>query len=137
VPPCWLGGQHVTPHARSGDLLVQLAEQFVIGARVALVVLLLGLGAQLDPQALFVVGLVGLDDGLVVEVPALPALRRPQHPVPLGTRGADRRQGVPARHEHWFGLPSLQVGAPQLDWPDTSAVADGQVADDVAGQRHG
>ena len=61
-----LGGQHVAAHPGAGDLLVQLAD----AARhrrvppVGLVVVSLGLGAQLDPQALFVVGLVGLDDGL-------------------------------------------------------------------------
>ena len=106
------GGEHIAAHPRAGDLLIQFADQLVISGRVlsgrvGLVVLLLGLGAQFDPHALFVVGLVSLDDRLVFEVPAFPALRRPQHPVALRTRWADRGQGVPARDEYGFGLSGL------------------------------
>ena len=75
--------------------------------------------------------------GLVVEVPAFAALRGPQGLGPFGAGRADRGEGVPAGDEHWFGLAGVQVGAAELDRADAAAVLDGQVADDVAGQRHG
>ena len=46
-------------------------------------------------------------------------------------------EGVPARDEHLFHLAGVQVGAAELDGADAAAVLGGQVADDIAGQRHG
>ena len=97
----------------------------------------LGVGTEFDPHALFVVGVVGLDDGLAVEVPALAALGRPQSLGSFGAGRADGREGVPARDEDGFGLAGVQVGAAQLDRPHASAVVDGELAHDVTGQRHG
>ena len=139
---CLALGQDVAAHAGAGDLLVQLGGQLVqlgrvLPGRVGLVALLLGLGAVADPGALHVVGLVGGDDGLGVQVPALAALGRPQGLGPLGAGRADRGEGVPARDEHLLDLAGLHVGAAELDGPDAAAVLDGQVADDIAGQRHG
>ena len=110
------GGQHVAAHPGPGDLLVQVPDRRVVlggvlARGVGLVAATLGVGAQLDPHALFVVGVVGLDDGLVVEVPAFPALRRAQGLGPFGAGGADRGEGVPAGDEHGFGLAGVQVGA--------------------------
>ena len=83
----------------------------VLPGRLGLVAVPLDVGAQFDPHPLFVVGLVGLDDGLTVEVPALPALRRPQVLGSFGAGRADRGEGVPAGDEHRFGLAGVQVGA--------------------------
>jgi hypothetical protein len=111
-----LGGQHVAAHPRPGDLLVQVPDRRVVlsgvlAAGVGLVAATLGIGAQLDPHALFVVGVVGLDDGLVVEVPAFAALRRTQGLGPVGAGGTDRGEGVPAGNEHGLGTAGFQVGA--------------------------
>jgi hypothetical protein len=43
---------------------------------------------------------------------------------------------VPARDEHLLGLAGVQVGASELDGPYAPAVFDGQLADDITGQRH-
>jgi hypothetical protein len=77
---CGRGGEHVTAHACIADLVVQFGEQLVHFGRVevftvAAVVHHLGFGALFDPPFLFVGGFVGLDDRLVVEVPALATLR--------------------------------------------------------------
>jgi len=82
-------------------ILIQLADELVQVGRVlscggGLVAELLSLGAFLDPPLLVRGGRVGFDVGLVLEVPALPALGGAQRPAPLCTRQADRRQGVPA-----------------------------------------
>jgi hypothetical protein len=142
VPPGAAIGQDVAAQAGSGDFLVQLGGQLVqlagvVPGGVGLVALLLGLGAVLHPHPLLVVGRAGGDDGLCVEVPALPALRRPQCLGPFGARRADGGKGVPAWHEYLFGLPGVQVGAAQLYGADAAAVGDGQVADGLAGQWHG
>ena len=50
---------------------------------------------------------------------------------------AVRRQRVPARHEHLVHLAGVQIAAAKLDWADARAVLDGQVQDDLTGQRHG
>ena len=110
------GGQHVAAHPGPGDLLVQVPDRRVVlggvlAAGVGLVAVTLGVGAQFDPHALFVVGVVGLDDGLVVEVPAFPALRRAQGLGSFGAGRADRGEGVPAGDEHGFGAAGVQVGA--------------------------
>jgi len=142
VPPGAATGQDVAAHPGPGDFLVQFGGQFVqlagvLSCCLGVVVLLLGLGAVLHPHPLLVVGGAGGSDGLGVEVPALPALRRPQGPGPLGARRADGGEGVPARHKYLFGLAGVQVGAAELDGADAAAVGDGQVADGVAGQWHG
>ena len=105
-------------------------------AAVGLVAELLGFGAFLDPPLLVLGGRVRGDVGFVLEVPAFPALRRPQRPGPLGAGRADVRQGVPARDEHRVYLAGVQVGAAQLDRADAGAVLDGQVLDHFPGQRH-
>ena len=105
--------------------------------RVGLVALVLGLGAVRDPGALHVVRLVGGDHGLGLQVPALAALGGPQRLGPLGAGRADGGEGVPAGDEHLLDLAGVQVGAAELDGADAAAVLGGQVADDIAGQRHG
>ena len=109
----------------------------VLPGGLGVVALGLGLGAHFDPHALHVVGLVGLDDGFVVEVPAFAALGRAQRLGPFGAGRADRGEGVPAGDEHLLDLAGLQVGAAELDRADAAAVGDGQLADHVTGQRHG
>ena len=79
----------------------------------------------------------GVMVGFVLEVPAFPALRRPQRLGPLRAGRADAGEGVPARDEHGVFLAGVQVGAAQLDGADAGAVLDGQVLDDLPGQRHG
>jgi hypothetical protein len=116
VTPCWPGGEHVAAHPRPGDLLVQVPDHRLVPSRVlactvGLVPPSLGVGTELDPHALFVVGVVGLDDGLVVEVPALAALGRAQGSGSFGAGGADRGEGVPAGDEDGFGLAGVDVGA--------------------------
>jgi hypothetical protein len=98
---------------------------------------LLGLGALFDPHALLAVGSVWLDHRFVVEVPAFPALGGPQCPLAFRARWTDGGEGVPARHEHLFGLADFKVGTPELDGPHAPAVLDGELADDITGQRHG
>jgi len=46
-------------------------------------------------------------------------------------------RGVAARDEDLAHLAGIQVGTAQLHRADARAVLDGQVADDLAGQRHG
>ena len=118
-----------------GGQLVELGR--VLPGRVGLVAVALGVGAQLDPHLLLVVGRRRADDGLGVEVPAFAALRGAQRLGPLGAGRADRGEGVPAGHEDLLDLAGVQVGAAELDGADAAAVLGGQVADDIAGQRHG
>jgi len=115
--------------------LVQLAG--VLARGLGLVAPGLGLGAFLDPHPLYVVGLVGLDDGLAVEMPAFPALGCPQRLGPFGARGADGGEGVPARDEHLGDLAGLDVGAAELHRPHAPAIGDGQLADHGTSERHG
>ena len=44
---------------------------------------------------------------------------------------------MPAGDEDLVDLAGVEVAAAQLDRPDAGAVLDGQVADDIAGQRQG
>ena len=79
VAPGGAGREDVAADARSGDLGVQVGDQLVILGGVAagglgLVAPLLGFGAVFDPDELLVGGLVGVEDGFVVEVPAFAAL---------------------------------------------------------------
>jgi hypothetical protein len=89
VTPIGAAGQDVAADARPGNLLVQLSGQLVQIARVlpvrfGPVAVLLGFGAVLHPHELHVVGIIGGDDRLGVEVPALAALRGPQCLGPFG-----------------------------------------------------
>ncbi len=84
-----------------------------------------------------VVGLVGLDDGFVVEVPAFAALRGAQRLGPFGAGGQTVARVCPHGTSTCSTWPVCDVGAAELDGPDAGAVLDGQVADDIAGQRHG
>jgi hypothetical protein len=130
MPPLRPNGEYVAAHPGVVDLLVQFGQQLVqVGGIVAAcfgrVVHHLGVGAFLDPPQLSVGRVVRLDHWLALEVPALPALRGTQILGPFGARWADAREGVPAGHQHRLCLPRGQVGAPQLDRPDTGPVVDG------------
>src|SRR5712691_1495903 len=91
-------------YAGAGDLLVQVADQLVIfgcvlSGVVGLVPVLLGLGAALGPHELLVVGVIGGDDGLGFQVPALARagswlVRRSRG---RRRRGCARRGRAPAR----------------------------------------
>jgi hypothetical protein len=94
VPPRGLRRGGLAAHACLGDLLVQLGDELVkVGGggpgRCGVVAELLGFGAFLDPPPLILGGRVGHDVGLVLEVPAFPALRGPQRLGPVGTGRAD------------------------------------------------
>src|SRR5208283_5332861 len=54
-----------------------------------------------------------------------------------GAGRAHAGEGVPAGHEHLFHGAGVEIGAAQLYRADARAVLDGQVLDDLAGQRHG
>ena len=141
VPP-WPLRRYFAAHPGAVDFLVQFGEQLVQVLGVfagcgGLVAAGLDVGAVLDPPFLVIGGGVGLEVGFVVEVPAFPALRGAQVPGAFGAGGADRREGVPARDEDLFGFAGGQVGAAQLDGADAAAVVDGDVFNDVTGQRHG
>jgi hypothetical protein len=97
----------------------------------------LRLGAVLHPRPLQQVWLVRGDDRLGVQVPALAALRSPQGLGPFSAGGADRGEGVAAGDEYLLDVAGVQVGAAELDGPDAAAVLGSEVADDIAGQRHG
>jgi hypothetical protein len=112
------GREHVAAETQPGDLLVELAgqldRQLSDHARVGLIAHLLRVSPVLGPRALFAAGVVGNDDGLDVEVPALPALC---HPKCLRARGAQLLgDGVGVL------LPGPEVGE-ATGWP---AVAFGQ-----------
>jgi len=136
------GRQYVAAHAAAGDFLVQLARELIEFVGVAVV----GVGsvacglrgrAPLDPHALHFVRRAGLEDGFVVEVPALAALRCPQGLGAFGAGRAHAGEGVPARHENVFGAPSVQVGFAELDRADAAAVVDGELPHDIACERLG
>jgi len=74
---------------------------------------------------LFVVGFVGLDDGLVVKVPAFPALDGPQELGPFGAGTAYGGEGVPAGYEHLRRFAGVDVGAAELYRPQARAVLGG------------
>src|ERR1017187_7220243 len=65
-------------------------------------------------------------------VPALAALGRPER---LGALRA-RRARVPARDQHLLDVAGTDVGAAELDRPDTRPVLGRQVLDHIPGQRH-
>ena len=142
VPPLAPVGCHLAAHPGPADFLIEFGEQLVQvlgvfpGSR-GLVAAGLDLGAVLDPPLLVVGGGVGLEVGFAVEVPAFAALRGAQVLGPFGARRADRGEGVPAGDEHLLGFAGGQVGAAQLDRADAAAVLDGDVFNDVTGQRHG
>ena len=107
VPAGRSGRQHLSAHAGVGDLLVQLAVERIQLGRVLVLVpgpvtLGLGLGPLLDQPALPVVRIVRVNDRLMIEMPAFPALGRPERPGTFGARSADRGQRVPARNEDLF-----------------------------------
>jgi hypothetical protein len=142
VPPGWPGREHVAAHPDVGDFGVQLGDELVQVAGVlpvagGLVAEGLGVGAGLDPPPLVLGSRVGVGDGFVLEVPAFPALRRPQRLRPFRARRAHRGEGVPARDEYLLDLAGVEVGAAQLHRPDARAVLDGQILNDLPGQRHG
>ena len=135
------GGEHRTAHPGLGDLLVQGPDLLVqVGGVQARggegVPVGLRLGAVGDPLPLVIGRRVRLDHGFVVQVPALPALGRPECLRALGARRADRGEGVPAWHEHLLDPACRHVGAAELDRPQARPVLGGQVLDDVPGQRH-
>ena len=142
VPPHRPGREHVAAHPCLGDLLVEFGGQLVqvagvLPVVVGLVAHGLGLGALFDPPLLVFGRLVRLDDRFGLEVPAFPALRGPQRLGPFRARRAHGGEGVPARDEDLLHGPGAEVGAAQLHRADAGAVLDGQVLDDLAGQRHG
>jgi hypothetical protein len=67
-----------------------------------------------------------LDDRLVFEVSAFPALRRPQIPGPFRAAGAGGGEGGAAGDEDFFDLAGVDVGAAQLDGPDAPAAGFGK-----------
>ncbi len=141
MPSLRPGREDVAAHARRGDLGVQLAGQLVqfgdvLLVRVGLLAHDLGLGAFLHPPLLILGGRVRIDDRLGFQMPALAALRGPEGPGPLGAGGADRGEGVAAGYEHLLDGAGVEVGAAQLHGPDAGAVLDGQILDDLTGERH-
>ena len=90
MPTSWLGGSGFPAHTRRGDLSVQFSDQLVkVGGVLSgcggLVAVLLSFGAQGEPPLLVPGSRVGLNVGLVLEVPPFPALRGPQGPGALRT----------------------------------------------------
>ena len=135
------GREHVAAYPGVGDFVVQFGDELVQVGRVlpvagGLVPEPLCFGALLDPPALVIAGGVRLDDRFGLEVPAFLALCRPQRPGPFRARRAHAGEGVPAGHQHLLYLAGVEVGAAQLHRPDARTVLDGQVLDDVTGQRH-
>ena len=133
--------EHVPAHPGVGDLLVQLADPLLQLSRVEAFVgervpVGLGLGAVGDQGPLLGGGRVGVDDGLVVEVPAFAALGGPQDPGAFGAGRADRGQGVPAGDEDLLDMAGVDLGAAQLHRPLAGAVLGGQVLDHIPRQRH-
>ncbi len=135
------GRQHLPAHARTGDLLVQLAVQRVQLGRVLVLVpgpvaLGLSLGPLLDQPALPVVRVVRVNDRLMIEMPAFPALGRPEHPGPFGARRADRGQRVPARHEDLFHPSRADIGTAELHRPQAGPVLGRDLPDHGPRERH-
>lgn len=136
-----LGVEHRAAHPGVGDLLVQLADLLVqVGCVHARGGEGIPVGLRLstvgDPLPLLIGRRVRLDHWFVFEVPALPALGRPECLRALGARRADRGEGVPAWHEHLLDPACRYVGAAELERPEARPVLGGQVLDDVPGQRH-
>ena len=141
VPPYRASREHVPAHPRRRDLAVEFGGQLVqvagvLSVVVGLVAHRLGLGAFFDPPALVVGRRVRFDDRLGLEVPAFPALGRPQRLARSAHAGHTLGESVPARDKHLLHRPGAEIGAAQLHRADASAVLDGQVLDDPAGQRH-
>ena len=125
-----------------GDLGIELADQFVIAGGVLPggrggVAAQLSLGAHGQPELLQLIGRGRAQVRLVLQVPALPALHRPQRLRPLRTRRADAGQSRPARHHQRRGLSRLGVSATQLHRPQTPAASLGDLPDRVTSQRVG
>ena len=88
-----------------GDLDIKLADQLIQIGRVLApdgdgVAAQLRLGAHREPELLCLVGSRGGQVRLMLEMPALPALRGAQHLGAFGARRADADQSRPARHHH-------------------------------------
>ncbi len=135
------GGEHRTAHPDLGDLLVQRPDLLVQAGGVQArggegVPVGLRLGAVGDQVPLGIVRRVRLDHWFVFQVPALPALGRPERLGAFGARRADGGEGVPAWYEHLLDPACRHLGAAELDRPQARPVLGGQVLDDVAGQRH-
>jgi hypothetical protein len=131
MPPGRTIRSDLAADARVGDFLVQLADEPVqIGGvppgRRGVVAELPSLGTLLDPPSLVLGGRVGFDLGFVLEVPALPALGRPQALGPLRAGRADAGEGVPAGDEYRVGFAGVEVGAAELDGADAGTVLDGR-----------
>src|SRR3569833_93325 len=93
----------------SGEFAVDLPQQLpqfrgILTCCFGFLRLGLDLGALFHPEALFFVRVCADDDWLFLQVPALPALRRPDLALPLRARRTHRRQGVPARQVHDLAL---------------------------------
>jgi hypothetical protein len=76
-------------------------------------------------------------DGFVREVPAFPALRRPQLLGSFGAGGAFAGQGRAAGDHDLFDLAGVEVGAAELDRADAPAAGLGEHLDGAGGQRCG
>ena len=109
----------------------------VLGVHVGLVAHGLSLGALFHPPLLILGGPVRVEDRFGFQVPALPALGRPQGFGSLGAGRTDRSEGVPAGHEHLLDGAGVEVGPAQLHGANAGAVLDGQVLDDLTGERNG
>ena len=96
----------------------------------------LSFSALPDPPPLVLGGRAGVHDGLCLEVPAFRALHSPRRPRARSAHdGHTEARVCPARREHLLDLTGVEVGAAQLHRPDAGAVLDGQVVDDLPGQR--
>ena len=134
-------GQDLAAEPGIGDLLIQLADSGVQVAGVEAfaseeVPAFLRLGPVSNQCPLVLGSRVGVDDELLVEVPAFAALRGPQDPGSFGTRRAHRGQSVPARDQHLLDVASVDLGPAQLHRAQARAVLGGQILDHGAGERH-
>ena len=125
-----------------GDRLVKLADPLIQLSRIEAfagqeVPAFLRLGSVSDQRSLVLGSRVRVDDGFVVQVPALATLRRAQDPGPLGAGRAHRGQGVPARDQDLLDVSGVDLGPAQLHRPQARAVLGGQVLHHVPGQRCG
>ena len=125
-----------------GDRLVKLADPLIQLSRIEAfagqeVPAFLRLGSVSDQRSLVLGSRVRVDDGFVVQVPALATLRRAQDPGPLGAGRAHRGQGVPARDQYLLDVSGVDLGPAQLHRPQARAVLGGQVLHHVPGQRYG
>jgi hypothetical protein len=141
VPPCRPVRQDVAAYPGVRHLGVEFGGQFVEVVRVgpglvSVVAHLLGFAAQHRPPLLHVIWFVGVEGRFCVQVPALAALSSAERLGPLGTRRAGVGERVTARDQDLGHLACIQVGAPQLNGPDATAMLDRQIAHDVSSQRH-